>query len=251
MENTMPHRLAQSFKNPRFQGGLIVFLAIATGLSTYLYLLNYQSKVDRDRDLVPVYVAAAEIPSGTSFDEIKSRKLLNTTSLPQGAIPASALISLDQINGALRTKGILEPGQILFATSFTSEYRGEGSLAIPPGMLAVTVSVDDVARVGNFVMPGSRVVIFASGSFGGSTATRTLIPSALVLAIGKETDLNYTATTLSPSPLVTVALNPRDAQRLVLASQNLKISLALAYNNDPGALLNTGSQISQADLANS
>ena len=247
----MTHRLTRTISSPRVQALLIATLAIMVGLGTYLYLLSYQARVDRERALVSVYVATGEIPSGTSLDEIKSRNLIKTTSLPEKSLPPEALTKLDQINGSLRTKGLLAPGQILISTFFSAEYRSEVSLKIPQGMLAVTTSVDDVSRVGNFVLPGSRVVVFATGSNGGGPATRVLIPSALVLAIGKQTDLTYSVNSLSPSPLVTLALTPRDAQRLVLASQNLKITLALAYNNDPGVLLNSGYQTSQAELFSS
>ena len=244
----MAHQVSGKLKKPGFQAVLIAALAILVGLGTYLYLLSYQSRINGEQRLVSVYVANSEIATGTSFDEIKSRKLFRTASFPIKSLPQDALTRLDQISGNLKTKGPLASGQILIATYFDAQYRGDVSLTIPQGMLAITASIDDVSRVGNFVLPGSRVVVFATGSVGSGNATRVLIPSALVLAIGKQTGLSYSAQTISASPLVTLALTPRDAQKLVLAEQSLKITLALAYNNDPGALLSTGNQTTQTEL---
>ena len=240
-------------KSPRAQSISIISLAILLGVGTYIYLLNYQSSLERKNQLVPVYVATSDIPSGTSLQEMQSRNLITLKNFPQKSIPTTAVSDLASISPALTTKGLLVSGQIVTTTFFTSVARTEVSLPIPPGMLAVSVSIDDVGRVANFVLPGSRVVVYATGAAGSSSepGTRVLLSEALVLGIGNQTGLSLSSTSLVASPLVTLAVTPRDAERLILASQNLRISLALAYENNPAPLISNFSQATKSNLFNS
>jgi Flp pilus assembly protein CpaB len=48
---------------------------------------------------------------------------------------------------------------------------------------------------------------------------------------------------------VTIAVTPRDAQKVILAAQSMKLSLALAYNNDPESLLLPISRISLTEIS--
>ena len=246
----MKLRTSHLLTSTRNQTIAIVLASLVIGFGTYLYLINYQANIERENSLVPVYVASSQILSGTSFEEIRSRNLVTRANFPKDSIPNTAITALASVEGSLKSKGVLEPGQIILSSYFQADARTDVSLKIPQGMLAVTISVDDVSRVGNFVLPGSRVVLFATGSgSSGTVATKILIPNTLVLGIGNQTDLNTSTLTLNPSPLVTIAVTPRDAQKVILAAQSMKLSLALAYNNDPESLLLPISRISLTEIS--
>ena len=231
------------------QATLVLVLSILVGLGTYFYLLSYQARIANANELVPVYVAKLDIPSGTSYADMVAKALIETKQFPNESIPGDALTPNRAIEASLKTKGPLVPGQILINSFFTKEVKPNVALAIPQGMLAVTVSVDDVSRVGNFVLPGSRVVIFTTAAnSSGNTGTSILLPEALVIGIGNETGVNLSSTTPIASPLVTVALTPSDAQRLIQASKSSQITLALAYENDPYSLV--GSRKTSANSFN-
>lgn len=225
------------FRNTRLQTIFILIMALTIGISTYAYLINAQARITQQSELVSVYVAKGEIASGTTFAEIRDSALVEVRQLPVNSIPGDAIRPESTINRELKTRGVLAAGQMMVASYFTSESISEPTLPIPKGMLAVTISVDDVGRVGNFVVPGSKVAIFATAPAGsGNPQTKVLLPEVLVIAIGDQMQAARGTTTLV-SPLVTVALSPRDAERVILASQNVRLTLALAHANDPSAVL--------------
>ena len=231
-------------KSPRFQATLVLLLSLTLGVGTYLYLVSFQAKVEAKNRLTPVLVAKSEIPAGMSFEEIVSSSLFEVKELPTDSLPAEALAPESQLDDSLKTKGPLVAGQILISSYFSPEARRTVGLAIPRGMLAVTISVDDVSRVGNFVLPGSRVAIFSTTtSSSGNPTTEVLMNEALVIGIGDQTDIALETTTPIPSPLVTLALAPQDAKRVISASRSTQITLALAHENDPYAVIkgSTGS----------
>ena len=234
-------------QSSRIQTYLILSFSAVIALGTFLYLHNYQKSLQRENALVPVYVANTEIPSGTSFEEMRSNQLIKIANLPKDAITQDALTNLNEIDGTLKSRGLLLSGQLILKSYFDADSRKDVSLKIPKGMLAIGLSVDDISRVGNFVLPGSRVAIFATGgNKSGSQSTRVLLSDALVLSIGNQTDI--ASNSITSSPLVTIAVNPRDAERVILSSQSMKISFGLAYNNDPRALVVPTTQATTSDL---
>ena len=228
------------FHGARLQSATLILLSILVGAGTYLYLLNYQSQIKETNRLQPIYVATSEIPSGTSFGEIISTSLLEIRELPAAAIPLGAIGPSSQIENSLRSRGVLSPGQIMVASFFSSEARSDTGLPIPKGKLAITISVDDVARVGNFVSPGSRVVVFATSTTNSGTAqTRILLPEVLVIGIGDATKFlqhivagkkKYLATirlgvTTTTDDCEGAVLEERDCSSI----QDLEVSQALAH----------------------
>ena len=225
-------------RSPRSQATFILVFSILVGAGTYLYLIGYQAQLRSANELLPVLVARSEIASGTSYAEMTAQSLYEVRELPRSALPADVLTPERAIDAGLKSRGVLSAGQLLTSSFFTTNIRPEPGLPIPKGMLAVTISVDEVSRVGNFVLPGSRVVVFTtSGTSTGNSQTRVLLPDVLVIGIGNQTDVSLSSTTPLPSPLVTVALPPKDAQALVLATQSARLTLALAYANDPNSVL--------------
>ncbi|NCW35095.1 MAG: hypothetical protein EBV91_03930, partial [Actinobacteria bacterium] len=69
----MKLRTSHLLTSTRNQTIAIVLASLVIGFGTYLYLINYQANIERENSLVPVYVASSQIPSGTSFEEIRSR----------------------------------------------------------------------------------------------------------------------------------------------------------------------------------
>lgn len=229
--------IRSKLKQPGMQAALVLVLSLVVGIGTYIYLIGYQARLESDSELTPVYVARGEIAPGTSYGEITSSNLIELKEFPKKSIPLSAITPSISLDSNLKTRGVLSDGQILVADYFAVETVPDVGLRIPKGMLAVTVSVDDVSRVGNFVTPGSRVVIFTTTAGGTGSTTRVLLPEALVIGVGAQTSQGAGSSLPTPSPLVTVALPPSEAQKLILASKTSEITLALAYENDPSALL--------------
>lgn len=225
-------------RQPRIQSALVLILSIFVGVGTYFYLLSYQNRIQSSRELIPVYVASSEIASGSSYEEIRNSNQLEIKEMPKSSLPAGVITPSSEIDASLKTKGLLAAGQILVSNYFVGEVAPDLGLPIPKGMLAITISVDDVSRVGNFVAPGSKVVVFTTDiSNSNAKETKVFLPEALVLGIGTQTNQAQDGAMPTPSSLVTVALYPKDAQRLILASKTSDITFALAYGNNPNSLL--------------
>jgi pilus assembly protein CpaB len=103
------------------------------------------------------------------------------------------------------------------------------SAAIPEGMRAVGVKVNDVIGVAGFVLPGSRVDVLLSGSpnkNGDLDMSKVILENVQVLAAGQNvtSDVNGKPQNVQ---VVTLLVNPEESQKLALASADGKIQLAL------------------------
>ncbi len=140
-------------------------------------------------------------------------------------------------NAGLLAVNNVNPGQILLSTSFVVELPDVTPVAIPDGLLAVSISLGDVQRVGNFLRPGAEVVIFNSYTPAGAVAaaegeaattadltTRVLVDRALVLGVGEvataqTTNPDGTTATQPPSSLITLGVDQAEAEKIIQASQ--------------------------------
>jgi pilus assembly protein CpaB len=122
--------------------------------------------------------------------------------------------------------------------------RGAGAglaAIIPPGMRAVAVKVDEVVGVSGFVLPGMRVDILSSGTPPGqnNTITRTILQNIEVLSAGQnlERDAQGRPNTVQ---VVNLLVTPQDAERLSLASGQMKVQLVLRNPLDNGTVNTAG-----------
>jgi pilus assembly protein CpaB len=130
---------------------------------------------------------------------------------------------------------------VLVSSMFVSPTAAANTFAgqIPPGDVAVTVSVDQVHGVAGLAVPGDKVDILVSVN----TAENYMLQNVPIMAIGQSTAVNTSGSTqnnatttasTSSSNLYTFAVNPSDAQRIALAQQqNLGIYLVLVPPGGP------------------
>jgi pilus assembly protein CpaB len=203
-----------------------------------------------------VYVSTATVPAGTSLKEAVRLELVTQTKTAAAAVPAGALTSVDDSNSALLALTDIPPGQYLLTASFGEVPVGEKKIQVPPGKLAVSVQLSDPARVGNFVTAGSFLTIFAThpeatapADQGGEgeessetptaaagSATSVLLDNLQVIAMG-DAVLTQTqpatpqegdeATAAAPGFLVTLAVTPEQATRLVHGINNYQLYAGL------------------------
>lgn len=102
---------------------------------------------------------------------------------------------------------------------------------IPEGMRAVSVKVNEVIGVAGFTVPGTRVDVLATINNRNSqdSMTRTVVSNVQVLTAGTKYDQEQARKDGEPikSTVVTLAVTPQDAERIVLAASEGKIILAL------------------------
>ena len=111
--------------------------------------------------------------------------------------------------------------------------------AIPPGLRAVSVRVNEVIGVAGYVLPGTRVDVLATVSPTSSQHDDDVEghPDQRAGAGGRHQDRAATTDKDKPIPVsvVTLLVNPDEAERLTLASTEGKIQLALRNPLDRSA----------------
>ncbi|NCW34962.1 MAG: hypothetical protein EBV91_03235 [Actinobacteria bacterium] len=172
------------FKNKRLQNVFIGFLALSIGISTYLYLASLGSKAASGTDQIAVYVANSDIPAGTTFQDMLQNSLVTVKNLPVSVAGDYAVRNLNEFQENEVSRSAIDNGQLILRSMFAPARTFASGLNIPKNSLAISISVDEVARVANFVVPGSRVVIFSTGtdSKKSQSVTRVLVSLALAHA---------------------------------------------------------------------
>ena len=102
-------------------------------------------------------------------------------------------------------------------------------MALPQGMRAVSVRVDEIVGVAGFVLPGTRVdvmVTLTGTRPDDGVSTRVILQNMLVLAAGQsvERDADEKPRTVT---VITLLTTPTDAEMLALASNQGRIQMAL------------------------
>lgn len=222
-------------RSGKLQSALIAALALMIGVTTYLYLAALSSRASSDGEKASVYVAVSDIPSGTSFEKMLQASLIKIQSFPTNAVHSGAISDKDSLSPSAVNETQISAGQFILDAMFSTPRKFASGLNIPKDKLAISISVDEVSRVANFVVPGSKVVIFSTGVSGqrGETITKLLVSDALVLAIGNQLTAPNVGSQVASSALVTLAVEPELADLILHASQTSKLTLALAHANDP------------------
>jgi pilus assembly protein CpaB len=102
--------------------------------------------------------------------------------------------------------------------------------AIPPGLRAVSVRVNEVIGVAGYVLPGTRVDVVATVTPTGNAndiTSKVVLTNVQVLAAGTKIDRETDKNKPMPVSVVTLLVDPEEAERLTLASTEGKIQLAL------------------------
>ncbi len=249
---------------------LAVLLAVLGTGAVLVYVHQADARALAGQRAVTVLVAGQAVPAGTRAAEARRAGLLTSQTLPASSVPADAVRSITPDLSGLVTSTQLPPGQLLLRPLLVTaaQAAGSGSLAIPKGLVAVTVPLCLPQAVAGYVQAGSSVAVFdtystrnlqvtqsCSGSgqsqsaqVSGGVRTRLVLPRVLVLSVGTGTASGSATTTAaggssasgtSGAVLVTMAVSQTDAERLILLTETgLPYMALLAPSSQTG--LDTG-----------
>ena len=118
------------------------------------------------------------------------------------------------------------------------------SPAIPPGMRAISIKVNEVIGVAGFAVPGARVDVVATVRHPSDAVARVLVSNVQVLTAGTRYDQQQPRDAKPvPSTVVTLIVSPSQAEQIALASAEGQLTLMLRNPLDtadpttPGARL--------------
>jgi pilus assembly protein CpaB len=240
---------------------MAVLVAMLIGLVGVVAVMLYAGGADAravaDQRVQTVYVAQALVPAGTSAADAVAKGLMVPTKIAAKGVPSGALTSVDATTGKLVALTDIAVGEFVVTSRFGTTPTGQKAIQVPDGQVAVSVTLPDPARVGTFVVPGSRIVLYdtytppAAAAAAGTRATRVLLDNVLVIAVGATslTPVNGQAASAqaqaASGALVTVALPPDTAAKLVQGIQTGTLYAGLSGTN---AKANLGQIVNDSTL---
>lgn len=206
---------------------MALFLAITATMAVFLYVQGIQEEARTGGGMVSVVVSQEDIAAGTALDDLISQGAFKTISVPKNTLVENAVTKLSQLDGRETSAPILAGEQISTARLQGSNTLPGGTLGIPDGYEALSVSLELPRLAGGAIQRGDHVTAY--GTFNqaadqGGPATVTLVPDIEVLDIGQP---GARQTTGMPHLMVTLALKPLDAQKLVFAQEQGTVWLGL------------------------
>jgi pilus assembly protein CpaB len=227
---------------------LAVFVAILGTALVFLYVQGADKRAQDKFDNVSVLKATQDIAAGESYDSAIAAGKITTAQVPRNQLNVGYQQNGDALKGKLAVVPIFTGQQIIQSQFGDTVQNATSSLPIPPGMMAIAVNLTDPDRVAGNIQNGSQVAIFVTGTLTaktGSTAagtgadtesTRLLLPKVTVLNVGSpqpattttSTDENGAQTTEQlPRTLLTLAVDQKEAQKVILASKALNLTFGL------------------------
>jgi pilus assembly protein CpaB len=226
---------------------LVAILVAALGSTlVFLYVQGINDRAIEKQNPVQILTATDIINPGESLDDAQAAGKLALTDVPKANVLPGALTSTASIQGQLALTTIYTGEQIL-AEKFGNNAAATDLLSIPKGRVALSVELNDYARVAGFVQPGSHVAIYVcvhplrtlpNDNFTASLTcqgVQILLSDVEVLATGAtslttkvSTDPAGTQTTEEiPKTILTLAVTEQDSKRVVLADSNGDLVFAL------------------------
>ena len=231
---------------------LAVVLAALAGVLVWKYVDDQKNEAKKPYQQVQVLVATTDVPAGTSFASALENKMIQRENYTRKDLPVGS-ISGEQSDNDLKTQfdqliaahnisqkqAITRSDFVASTSASTGGVEGELATDSKPSnkknLEALTLQFDSEHAVGGFVQPNDYINIIAHVEVHDLTAqndkpikmTAFLLPHIKVLAVGATTAVpqqaasetgSTTPTTAAPAAsqgLITVEVNPRQAEQLV------------------------------------
>jgi len=196
-----------------------VFYRLASGRATH----------SRAADLKQVVVALRTLAAGGTVD----RASVVLRGMPEGTYPQGAFFKLEDAVDRPVISAI-QADEPLVEARLAVKGSGAGlGPMIPPGLRAVSVRVNDVVGVAGFVLPGMRVDVLVTGKppSRADTETQTVLQNITVLSAGQTIQTDGKSQPIT-TPVVTLLVNPAQAEALALANAEGHVQLVLRNSTD-------------------
>jgi pilus assembly protein CpaB len=186
---------------------------------------------------------------------------LMTGEVSANSIPDGAFTAASDLDGRVVLVA-MGKGQPIVQNLLAPQGMGSGLQAlVPPGMRAITVSVDEFSGVGGMLLPGCRVDVlstFQNENTGGHVA-RTIVQNVKVQAVGQRVTAGDPPPPQNggagsdgqppqpPSRSVTLLATPEEAEAIELAAATGRPRLVLRSSGDTDTEARSG--VSALDLS--
>jgi pilus assembly protein CpaB len=171
-------------------------------------------------------VAKRSLPTGVRLTaaDVKVVAWPASNMVPGGFTKVEAVVNRGLLAAVVENEPLVE--------SKLAPVNSAGGLpsAIPPGMRALSVKVNDVIGVAGFLDPGTRVDLMVTIRKKDESTSRTVVSNVQVLTSGTRNDQQKpkdAKATPAAAAVVTLLVSPEDAERIALAQSEGQIMLSL------------------------
>ncbi len=220
---------------------IVLVIALSAGgafaFATYRYV--QQPPPPASMKTRAVVVAASDLQLGK---ELKAEDV-RIVQWPESSVPSNSFDSADDIMGRGLIATVVQNEPILSGKLASKEAGAGLPPMIPPGMRAVSVRVNDVVGVAGYVLPGTRVDVVATVNptqQQTDVTSKVILTNVQVLTSGTKIEQDTDKGKPMEVSVVTLLVNPSEAERLTLASTEGKIQLALRNPVDKTAPATSG-----------
>ena len=214
-----------------------LYISIAMALLSIIMVGSYLHR--REAELLdmshplPVLVATRDILKNNVIEE----DMLEVREIPKRFVQPGALKNPLDAVGRLASSPIMA-GEQVAGTKLLSFGEETGlAVKIPAGMRAVSINIDENSGVGGLIKPDNYVDVIGTFNFGDqskdSYLTSTIFQDVRVLAVSHDLGAarakaaGDTGSSNSNKTTITLALDPQQAQDVILAQQSGELYLSL------------------------
>ncbi|MBU0606386.1 MAG: Flp pilus assembly protein CpaB, partial [Armatimonadetes bacterium] len=193
------------------------------------------------QETIQIPVPVQTIPAGTELQV----EMFQVTEQAKDLLTASVVTDLQSLPGRIAVVELPE-GQPVRAEQVQERSARLGmAYALNPGLRGMSVSLDVIGTVGDFIKPLDHVDVLMAYKREDQVVVRTLVQDVVVLALGQTitsappaASEESSETKAEPAPPrktetpVTLALTPAQAQIILTADQAGELRLTLRAKND-------------------
>ncbi|MEK6711771.1 MAG: Flp pilus assembly protein CpaB [Nitrospinota bacterium] len=218
-----------------------LIVALGLGLAAGALVMRQSARTDtagqQQEKTAKIVVMAKEITRGVKL----VKEDIELGDWPERLAGPDFIRSLSEADGRILVFNMVK-GEPLLRSKLAAEDSAEGlSTLIPSNRRAFTIRVNDVTGVGGFLLPGSRVDIYAtfelevpaeSGTGTRKTSvTRNILQDVEILAAGGVQEAGKKKSG-SSVPMVTLLLTPEESAKVALAGTGGSLWLAMRNPRD-------------------
>lgn len=222
-------------------GGIIV--ALLGMVLVFTYAGRVRAGAGVSGGAATAFVATNDIPPGTRWEDMSGA--LRRREVPADVRPATAVANTNQMEGKSTIQGIAK-GEIVTTSQFNTS--SSGGLDIPAGHNAVTFNVGVPQAVARYIQTGAETNVYVTykqlptaGNPADANVTKLLLSNIKVLANqpmmapSEETADAATRNAQAGEIMLTLALTPDQAEKLIFAKENGSLWFGLVNPGDAPA----------------
>ena len=227
--------------------GLAIVIALITSVMVFSWLREQAQQKAQTGTTVQttmVAVANADFSWGTKLQ----REMVQLTAYPTGSLPKGYFTNVDALQGRILLVPI-KRNELMLESKLAPVTVATGgvSAVLDPTKRAMSVKVDEVIGVSGFIQSGDRVDVMVTiqpSQGGDNIVSKVVLQNIRVLAAGTQMERSGKDQEAKPVQVITLEVDPLEAEKLALASNQGKLRLALRNPINAEPVLTQGVTVS-------